>query len=352
LDGLIRGLAARNPLVRASDRIEAAALLVVHIAVIFAIPVACAVGTSVYDSRIHTFAAERITIQQIETTATRESSVTRLPYDSSNLTPLRWVFAGTPHTAVVDTPAYMKVGDRTTIWVNEAGERPHQPLTDNDAAFAAVTAAASLWIAMAAAGAAAWALLRLRLNHARYAAWDRALDDLATTMVGPTVMRSPYQPQRHAPSLIPTNLLPDNLTKKPHFAAFRLRGKLNEGNGLSRPGALFLARDRGFYRVPADNGARIGDSGGGAGGVSDRGGDCARVASAYAGRRPAPRRRRRVEDGQLAGNRDNRRCPRHIPGRVEGEGQGHHGLSLRESQRSSALLCRAGFGSGPSQCDF
>lgn len=179
LDSWIRRLAGRNTLVRASDRIEAAAMLLVQIAVIFAIPVVCAVGTSVYDSRSHALADDRLTTQQIEATAIRETSVNRLPYDSANLTPLRWVFADNDHTAVVDTPTSMKPGDHTTIWVNEAGERTHQPLTDTAAAFDAVIAALSLWIAIAAAGVAAWALLRLHLKRARYAAWDHALNDLA-----------------------------------------------------------------------------------------------------------------------------------------------------------------------------
>ena len=86
---------------------------------------------------------------------TSDSSVKRLPFDSSNLTPLRWVLAGNSHTAVVDTPASMKVVDRTMIWVHEAGERTNQPLKDTAAAFDAVIAAVSLGVAMAEAGVAA-----------------------------------------------------------------------------------------------------------------------------------------------------------------------------------------------------
>ena len=118
----LRRLAARSPLVRASDRIEGAAILVVLVAAVLVIPILGAVGTAVYDSRVHTFAAERLTRDEVEATATRDSSVTRLPYQSSFLTPLEWQFDGHAHTDIVSTPHPMKVGDQPSIWVDAAGE--------------------------------------------------------------------------------------------------------------------------------------------------------------------------------------------------------------------------------------
>ena len=175
----LRRLGARNPLVRVSDRVEATAIFVALIAAVLVMPVAGAVGTATYDGRVHAFAAERSSVHEVEATAMRDTSVTRLPYESSFLTPLQWQFAGQTHTDMFSTQRYMRVGERTSIFVDAAGDRTEPPRTHKDAAVDAVMVALGLWAAVAGAGAGAWALLRLRLNRVRYAAWDRGLRDLA-----------------------------------------------------------------------------------------------------------------------------------------------------------------------------
>jgi hypothetical protein len=174
----LRCLVARNPLVRVSDRMEAAAIFVLLIAAVVVVPVAGAVGTAVYDSRVDAFAAERLTVHEVETTATHDT-VTTLGYRSSNSTPRQWQFARRTHTGMVSTPENMAVGEQTSIWVDASGGHTERVPSGTDAAIEAVMAAFGLWAAVAAAGTAAWALLRLRLNRMRYAGWDRELDDLA-----------------------------------------------------------------------------------------------------------------------------------------------------------------------------
>ena len=175
----LRRLLVRNPLVRASDRIEAAAILSRSLRRCWSCPFAGALGTAVYDNRVHAFTSERLAVHEVEATATHDSSVTRLPYQSSVLTPLQWQFAGHTHTDIVSTPKDMEVGEKTSIWVDAAGDRMERPPSDLDAAIDAVMAAFGIWVAVAGGGAAGWALLRYRLNRMRYAAWDRELDDLA-----------------------------------------------------------------------------------------------------------------------------------------------------------------------------
>lgn len=175
----LQRLVARSPLVRASDRIEAAAVLMVLVAAVLVTPFAGAVGTAVYDGRVHAFAAERLTRHEVEANATRDSSVTRLPYQSSFLTPLEWHFAGHAHAGIVRTPHPMKVGDQTLIWVEPAGDNTEPPPAADEAATEAVVAGFGLWVAVVGFGVAAWALLRRRLDRTRYADWDRELDDLA-----------------------------------------------------------------------------------------------------------------------------------------------------------------------------
>ena len=175
----LRRLLVRNPLVRASDRIEAAAMCIALASAVLVIPVAGAFGTAIYDSRVHAFASDRLTRHEVEATATHESSVNRLPNESSVLTPLQWQFAGHPHTDIVSTPNDMQVGAKTSIWVDAAGDPLERPPSDLDVAIDAVMAAFWMWVAVAGGGAAGWTLLRSRLNRMRYTAWDRELDDLA-----------------------------------------------------------------------------------------------------------------------------------------------------------------------------
>ena len=154
-------------------------MFAVLVTAILTVPVAGALGTSVYDERVHAYAAERLFRHEVEATATHDSSLTGLPYQGSNLTPLQWEFSGRTHTDIVTTPDKMKAGEQTLIWVDSTGARTKQPLSDNDAATEAAMAALGLWVAVVGGGIAACALLRWRLNQVRVFSWDRELDDLA-----------------------------------------------------------------------------------------------------------------------------------------------------------------------------
>ena len=171
-------LLARNPLVRGSDRIEAVAILLIVVVGILVIPLAGAAGTAVFDERTHAFASDRLTRHQVEATATRDSTASPEAYEKPFLTQIHWRYAGGTHTDEMRT-GQLKAGEPLTIWVDAAGNRSAEPLTDEDAAAAAIVAALALWAALVGSATAVWAGLRLRLTRLRYADWDRELDDLA-----------------------------------------------------------------------------------------------------------------------------------------------------------------------------
>lgn len=179
LGSWLRRLAVRHPLVRASDRIEAVAGLIVVLVALVAVPVAGAVGTAVHDSLVHTFAADRISKHEVVATVTHPSSLDPQPYDKPFVTSIQWQFGGRVLTADVRTSDSMKAGQQQMIWVDSAGNRTGKPLTDQNAATEAVVVAVGLWLAVAGTAAGAWAVLRMRLDRSRYADWDRELDDLA-----------------------------------------------------------------------------------------------------------------------------------------------------------------------------
>jgi hypothetical protein len=175
----LRRLVARNPLLRASDRLEAAALLVLLIVTVLAVPIAGAVGTAVYDARIHAFAAQRPFVHEVDATATGDTTISRVPYQSSFLTPLKWHFEGRDHTDAVFTPKAMKTGQDIPIWVDETGTPTAAPRSGDDAVAEGAIIALGLWATVAGACGAALALLQHRLVRLRHAGWDRALDKLA-----------------------------------------------------------------------------------------------------------------------------------------------------------------------------
>jgi hypothetical protein len=176
--GWLRRLVSRNPLVRASDRVEAAAVLLVVVVALLAAPIAGAAGTSIYDILSHRFAAIASTRQEVPATVTHDSTLAPKTYEKPFLTAVRWDFHGAVHTDEVRTDQ-MKAGQKLRIWVDTAGDRTVKPLTNENAATEAVVSAFGLWFAAAGIASVAWMVLRLRLNRSRYADWDRALDDLA-----------------------------------------------------------------------------------------------------------------------------------------------------------------------------
>ncbi|UXA18986.1 hypothetical protein [Mycobacterium sp. SMC-4] len=173
-----RRLAARNPLVRATDRMEAAVILLVATLSILAIPVAGAVGTAEYDRLMVTISEQQLTRQQVEATAVAESRAAPQPYQMRYLTAVEWEFAGTTHSDEIRTPR-LSAGDSVPIWIDESGVRARPPLTGEDAAAAAVSSALGFWLVASALGVAVWLAVRLRLIHNRFQEWDRELDDLA-----------------------------------------------------------------------------------------------------------------------------------------------------------------------------
>lgn len=175
-----RCLGARNVLVRRSDRREARALLIVVVLSLTATPVAAAAaGSALHDSRVQTFAAEQLTRHQVAVTATADSAPANRGSDKYQVTPVRWNFNQDVHTDQLLTTFTVKAGEPQTIWVDAGGNQTREPRVDQDAVAEAVVVAAALWLVITGAGVGAWLILRSRLNHSRYADWDRDLEDLA-----------------------------------------------------------------------------------------------------------------------------------------------------------------------------
>lgn len=171
-------LLARNPLVRRSDRVETFATLLAVAAAVLTIPLAGAVGTAVHGDLVREFAAQRADRSEIQAVAMHDSVAVTQVSGRSFRTQIHWEFGGAAHTDTVHT-AETAAGEPVTIWVDGNGDRVPAPLTDEDAASQAAVTAVTIWLTCVGVGVGGWALLRYRLDRARYADWDRGLDDLA-----------------------------------------------------------------------------------------------------------------------------------------------------------------------------
>ena len=174
--GLGRGwwvrLLGRNPLVRSSDRIEVMVLSLAVLLTVVAVPVAGAIGTSVYDAHTQAYAEEAQTRHQVTATAIEDGTVVMQPKSLSFTARATWSAARRDHTEIVMWSDQVKAGDQQSIWVNADGAKVGPPSSSGDAAADAVGLAINVWLGVAAASAGLVYLVRRGLDHRRYAQWD------------------------------------------------------------------------------------------------------------------------------------------------------------------------------------
>lgn len=172
-------LFGRNELVRSSDRLEACCVALAVVAVIIALPVSAAWGTSVKDARETVYAQEWQIRSQIEAMATENAKADAEVSRQALAVGARWTAGGRTHAATVTPPDMVHAGDRFAIWVNESGDQVTAPTPLGQAVSDAIGSAILSWLVVTSTLALLVFLLHRRLTRARYGAWDRELDSLA-----------------------------------------------------------------------------------------------------------------------------------------------------------------------------
>jgi hypothetical protein len=162
----------RNPLVRHSDRIEALLRGFAVVLVVVAIPVAAAIGTSVHDARTRVYAEESRSRHQVTATAVERGDVIVQHRRLSFTARAKWSASGRDHTDVVNWTGRAEVGDRQSIWVNDAGAAVNPPSPPRRAVGEAVTIATLVWFGVAVVAAGLAYLVGRWLDRWRYAQWD------------------------------------------------------------------------------------------------------------------------------------------------------------------------------------
>lgn len=173
-------LFGRNPLIRASDRLEALILVLAVAISLVALPIAASVGTAVHESRSRLYAEQAQVHRQVTATSIGES-LPRGNLESRTVTvPARWFADGSEHTGNVVAPRSVEVGDEIEIWIDDDGAPVRPPV--RSAADEAVAFAFATWFTVSLAAAGLFAATRAALDRVRYARWQRDFDGLTESM--------------------------------------------------------------------------------------------------------------------------------------------------------------------------
>ncbi|MEU2005179.1 hypothetical protein ACH47B_29240 [Rhodococcus sp. NPDC019627] len=171
---------SRNPLMRRSDRLEAALVVLAAVLILLAIPVAAAFGTATYTRLEHRTQALRAGVHQVPAVLledthpapdTLEASVRST--GTQDTARARW---STPHghrTAQVPTEGPAKSGQTITISVDANGNLTGPIPSSRDTTVLAVSAAVGVWASAAGAVLLPTALARTLLARNRLRQWEQ-----------------------------------------------------------------------------------------------------------------------------------------------------------------------------------
>lgn len=169
---LIGRVFGRSPLLRRTDRIEALTTLITLFASIVAIPVSGLIGALVYDARYHLHACEDAGRHTVVAVVTGTSPA--LGADSSMVVVhAKWPVVDGEHTGVAQHRTPVKVDDHIEIWVNRDGNPVRPPTPTWHAVGDAVVIATAILLILGLANAALLAAVRVHLDRARDAQWER-----------------------------------------------------------------------------------------------------------------------------------------------------------------------------------
>jgi hypothetical protein len=166
-------LFSRNPLVRVSDRIEAAVLAFALLFVIIATACAGVFGTAVYDAKAQTYREQAQTRHAVVATAVADSETAVSPETAAFRVQAQWRLNGIDHADLLGWNKSVKAGEQLQIWVDDHGKRVEQPSPVERAAVDALAAAAVGWLIVVAAAAQVVVVVRAHAIRMRDAQWER-----------------------------------------------------------------------------------------------------------------------------------------------------------------------------------
>jgi hypothetical protein len=181
-----------NPLARAADRVEAAALLILVLVGLVMTPLAAASGSEAYANQ------RAVTEQQNRNRQPTTAVLLADPPPLSVTSPGRVVHGRTPaqarwslpdgsvRTGQVQADDWLRAGAELPIWIDQSGNPVDRPATADTAIVAGLRAALTSWLAVMAVLAAGFAALCLLLSRSRKAGWHREWASVEPAWTGRT----------------------------------------------------------------------------------------------------------------------------------------------------------------------
>jgi hypothetical protein len=169
---------SRNHLMRASDRVEAAIVLLAVVLVLLAVPFAVAFGTATHTRLEHHTHTLRAGMHQVPAVLLEDTYPAPDTADyalhatgTRDTARARWSTPTGDHTAAVPTNNPAKAGQSITITVDAAGNLTDPIPSSHDNTITAVSAAVGVWALTAGAALLPTALARTLLHRNRLRRW-------------------------------------------------------------------------------------------------------------------------------------------------------------------------------------
>ncbi len=166
---------SRNPLIRRSDRIDAAVTPLAVLLVIVSVACAGVLGTVAHDVESHRYLEEAKTRHSVTATAVEDSTPGTLPESSASKVVVRWKENGIAHTDVVTWDQPIKAKAALKIWVDGSGNRVAAPTPPALAGANVILSAAVAWWVMVVIVELSVRAVRARTARMRDDQWEREI---------------------------------------------------------------------------------------------------------------------------------------------------------------------------------
>jgi hypothetical protein len=169
---------SRSPLMRTTDRVEAAVAALAVALVVIAAACAGVIGTMIHDTETQNYREQARTRHALVARAVDDSKSAGSAETTASTVHARWQVHGVDHTGILASQYAVKAAEPLQIWVDDDGNRVDQPTPIARAAMDALSVAVVGWLVVALAVTEAVAALRAHLRCTRDAQWEREIRSL------------------------------------------------------------------------------------------------------------------------------------------------------------------------------
>jgi hypothetical protein len=173
----------RSPLIRRIDRIEAGAVMVALLLVVFAVPQAYSLGHKVFAGETEKIALESAARHPVDAIA-MQPSAPQSGRPAATSVAVRWFADNQTHDKVIPIDRPVRAGERVDIWVDNRDNITPPVRSIDDAKTDAFVTAVAAWVAFAALCACAVVAMRHILDRCRYRRWERDIRILVDNDAG------------------------------------------------------------------------------------------------------------------------------------------------------------------------